>query len=92
MSTPSAREGLQAAGINSILPKEQSSQTFNLPIIKNTTDKDSVSIWSNHCILICLFLKKDWGGHEKNIYWGRGGENPDFQTEISWKKCQYALK
>ena len=43
LSTPSAREGLQAAGINSILPKEQSSQTFNLPIIKNITDKDSVS-------------------------------------------------
>lgn len=43
LSTPSSREGLQAAGINSILPKEQSSQQFNLPIIKNVTDKDSVS-------------------------------------------------
>ncbi|XP_071144452.1 kinesin-like protein KIF13A [Mytilus edulis] len=43
LSTPSAREGLQAAGFNSILPKEQSSQFFNLPIIKNITDKDSIS-------------------------------------------------
>lgn len=42
LSTPIARDGLQAAGINAILPKEQSSPTFNLPIIKNITDKDSI--------------------------------------------------
>ena len=66
MSTPSAREGLQAAGINSILPKEQSSQAFNLPIIKNTTDKDSVSIGSNHCIFF-FFLFVGWWVSWKNL-------------------------
>jgi hypothetical protein len=64
LSTPSAREGLQSAGINSILPKEQSSPAFNLPIIKNTTDKDSVSIGSNHCIFVLFIFFVGWGGHE----------------------------
>lgn len=60
LSTPSAREGLQAAGFNSILPKEQSSQFFNLPIIKNITDKDSVSFMIYCVVSTYLTRKKDF--------------------------------
>ncbi|XP_064651713.1 kinesin-like protein KIF13A isoform X3 [Lineus longissimus] len=34
MTTPNAKEGLQAAGINSILPKEHGAKFYNLPIVK----------------------------------------------------------
>lgn len=46
MSTPSAREGLQAAGINSILPKEHGTKFFSLPIIKTCGEKDICAIAS----------------------------------------------
>ncbi len=39
MSTPNVKEGLQAAGINSILPKEHGAKFYTLPFVKNT-DKD----------------------------------------------------
>ncbi|KAK3087726.1 hypothetical protein FSP39_009709 [Pinctada imbricata] len=42
MSTPSAKEGYQAAGMASILPKEHSSTFVNLPITKTFTQKDSI--------------------------------------------------
>ncbi|XP_048248867.1 kinesin-like protein KIF13B isoform X7 [Haliotis rufescens] len=42
MSTPSAKEGSQAAGINSILPKEHGAQFVSLPIIKSFTEKENV--------------------------------------------------
>lgn len=49
MSTPSAKEGLQAAGINSILPKEHGAKFYSLPIIKTYGEKD-VSIL--HLVLL----------------------------------------
>ncbi|KAL5013425.1 hypothetical protein ScPMuIL_007695, partial [Solemya velum] len=42
MSTPDSKEGLQAAGVNSILPKEHTSKFVSLPIIKNYTEKENV--------------------------------------------------
>ncbi|KAL4218427.1 Kinesin-like protein kif13b [Mactra antiquata] len=42
LTTPSAKEGTQAAGINSILPKEQSNNYVVLPILKAYTEKDNV--------------------------------------------------
>ena len=42
MTTPTAKEGLQAAGINSILPKEQSANYIVLPILKTYTEKENV--------------------------------------------------
>ena len=42
MSAPNAKEGLQAVGINSILPKENSSDYVQLPIIKSYTEMDNV--------------------------------------------------
>lgn len=44
MSTPNAREGLQAVGINSILPKEHGSQFVALPLIKAYTELENVSV------------------------------------------------
>lgn len=44
MTTPNAKEGTQAAGINSILPKEQSNNYVALPILKTYTEADNVSI------------------------------------------------
>ena len=35
MSTPNVKEGLQASGINSILPKEHGAKFFTLPFVKN---------------------------------------------------------
>ncbi|XP_036358339.1 kinesin-like protein KIF13A isoform X8 [Octopus sinensis] len=46
MSTPSAKEGLQAAGINSILPKEHGAKFYSLPIIKTYGEKDICAIAS----------------------------------------------
>ena len=43
MTTPTAKEGLQAAGINSILPKEQSANYVVLPILKTYAEKENVS-------------------------------------------------
>ncbi|XP_060606101.1 kinesin-like protein KIF13A, partial [Ruditapes philippinarum] len=42
MTTPNAKEGTQAAGINSILPKEQSNNYMALPILKAYTETDNV--------------------------------------------------
>ncbi|XP_041360770.1 kinesin-like protein KIF13A isoform X2 [Gigantopelta aegis] len=42
MSASNVKEGLQAPGINSILPKEHRSQFVNLPIIKSFTEKENV--------------------------------------------------
>ena len=39
MSTPNAKEGLQAPGVYSILPKEHGAKFFTLPFVKNS-DKD----------------------------------------------------
>lgn len=47
MSAPNVKEGFQAAGVNSILPKEHSSPFVNLPIIKSYLEKDSVSLMRN---------------------------------------------
>ena len=44
MTTPTAKEGLQAAGINSILPKEQSANYVVLPILKTYVEKENVSL------------------------------------------------
>ncbi|XP_078664802.1 kinesin-like protein KIF13A isoform X10 [Branchiostoma floridae x Branchiostoma belcheri] len=48
MSTPGLREGPQAAGVNSILPKEHGTKLFNLPIIKYM-EKDvcAVASWDS---------------------------------------------
>ena len=46
MSTPSVKEGPQAAGINSILPKEHNTKFFNLPIVKYS-EKDVSQL--RHC-------------------------------------------
>ncbi|XP_070208560.1 kinesin-like protein KIF13A isoform X2 [Littorina saxatilis] len=42
MSTPNAKEGLQAVGVNSILPKEHNGQFVTLPVIKYFTEVDNV--------------------------------------------------
>ncbi|RUS88910.1 hypothetical protein EGW08_003349, partial [Elysia chlorotica] len=47
MSAPNAKEGLQAVGINSILPKENSSDYVQLPIIKSYTDMDTVCAFAS---------------------------------------------
>jgi len=39
MTSSNAQDGMQAAGINSILPKEHGSKFFTLPVVKNS-DKD----------------------------------------------------
>ena len=39
MTSPNAHDGMQAAGINSILPKEHGSKFYTLPVVKNS-DKD----------------------------------------------------
>lgn len=39
MTSPNAKEGMQASGGNSILPKEHGSKFFSLPVVKNS-DKD----------------------------------------------------
>ena len=51
MSTPNVKEGLQAAGSNSILPKEHGSKFYSLPFVK-MFDKD-VSL---QMILLLLFF------------------------------------
>jgi len=35
MTTPNVKEGMQAAGMNSILPKEHGAKFFTLPFVKN---------------------------------------------------------
>jgi kinesin family protein 13 len=35
MTTPNAKEGILAAGINSILPKEHGAKFFTLPIVRD---------------------------------------------------------
>lgn len=35
MTSPNVKEGMQAAGVNSILPKEHGAKFFNLPFVKN---------------------------------------------------------
>ncbi|KAK3766399.1 hypothetical protein RRG08_056073 [Elysia crispata] len=47
MSAPNAKEGLQAVGINSILPKENSSDYVQLPIIKSYTEMDNVCAFAS---------------------------------------------
>ncbi|KAK7479091.1 hypothetical protein BaRGS_00029683, partial [Batillaria attramentaria] len=42
MSTPNAKEGLQAVGMNSILPKEHGAHFVNLPLIKSFTEMENV--------------------------------------------------
>jgi hypothetical protein len=39
MTSPNAKEGMQPAGTNSILPKEHGSMFYMLPVVKNS-DKD----------------------------------------------------
>ena len=39
MSTPNVKEGMQAAGVNSILPKEHGTKFYTLPFVKNS-EKD----------------------------------------------------
>ncbi len=39
MSTPNVKEGMQAAGVNSILPKEHGAKFYSLPFVKNS-EKD----------------------------------------------------
>ena len=53
MTTPTAKEGLQAAGINSILPKEQSANYVVLPILKTYAEKENVSF-------NCFLLTQGW--------------------------------
>ena len=45
MSAPNAKEGLQAVGINSIVPKEHGSEYDYVPlsIMRSYSDKDNVS-------------------------------------------------
>ena len=59
MTTPNTKEGTQAVGINSILPKEQSANYVVLPILKNYTEKESVSFCRVHIFenILCLFFK-----------------------------------
>ncbi|XP_025092061.1 kinesin-like protein KIF13A isoform X3 [Pomacea canaliculata] len=42
MSTPSVKEGLQAVGVNSILPKEHGTQFVSLPLIKCYSEMENV--------------------------------------------------
>jgi len=44
MTTPSVKEGSQAAGINSILPKEQLANFMVLPILRAYSDQECVSV------------------------------------------------
>jgi hypothetical protein len=41
MTSPNAKEGMQPAGSNSILPKEHGSMFYMLPVVKNS-DKDVI--------------------------------------------------
>ena len=45
MSTPNVKEGLQASGMNSILPKEHGAKFFTLPFVKNS-EKDVCALVS----------------------------------------------
>ncbi|KAL3888334.1 hypothetical protein ACJMK2_000704 [Sinanodonta woodiana] len=56
MSTPNAKEGLQAAGMNSILVREQPSTFLSLPIIKTYTEKENV----------CAVVSWDSSIHDSN--------------------------
>lgn len=51
MTSPNAQEGIQAAGVNSILPKEHGSKFYTLPVVKNS-DKDVRSLLN---VLHCVF-------------------------------------
>ena len=53
MSTPNVKEGMQAAGVNSILPKEHGTKFYTLPFVKNS-EKD---VSSQIIILIIMSLK-----------------------------------
>jgi len=46
-----AKEGMQPAGSNSILPKEQGSMFYMLPVVKNS-DKDVITEFSLNVVLI----------------------------------------
>lgn len=45
MSTPQVKEGMQAAGVNSILPKEHGAKFYTLPFVKNS-EKDVTAVVS----------------------------------------------
>ena len=47
MSTPNVKEGLQASGINSILPKEHGAKFYTLPFVKNSEKE----VYYNNMIL-----------------------------------------
>ena len=47
MSTPNVKEGMQAAGMNSILPKEHGTKFYTLPFVKNS-EKDASPITLLH--------------------------------------------
>lgn len=55
MTSPNAKEGMQPAGSNSILPKEHGSMFYMLPVVKNS-DKDV----TNLCIYYLCFVKSDF--------------------------------
>ena len=44
---------MQAAGINSILPKEHGSKFYTLPVVKNS-DKDVGSLFVVWCSVFCV--------------------------------------
>ena len=47
MSTPNVKEGMQASGVNSILPKEHGAKFYTLPFVKNSEkDVSDVFIFS----------------------------------------------
>lgn len=62
MSTPNAKEGYQAAGVNSILPKEHGAKFVSLPIIKNF-EKDV----SSADICVKLVLSQCWLSWENSL-------------------------
>ena len=48
MTTPMVREGIEAAGINSILPKEHGAKFFVLPVVKTSDSGTScVASWDS---------------------------------------------
>ena len=48
MTTPMVREGIEAAGINSILPKEHGAKFFVLPVVKTSDSGTScIASWDS---------------------------------------------
>jgi len=45
MTSPNVQEGMQAAGINSILPKEHGSKFYTLPVVKNSDKDVCTALW-----------------------------------------------